>query len=1412
MILFILLLLFFSISTLEASDKEWVDAETKSVGTYLYYGLYDPKYDTKEKVVDWYCNNMSPYRHTEWGYWQDCPSTTYYPEKIPYGKDNLYKYKFDWGVNDYTAFSYITVLEVLNCPSSHPNPIDFNFDGKADICLKPPVNFCPSIQTDGNPINCSTGQKIQSKLIYSGSGSDPLSYISYYSSPIINPDDQTLEGLFSYSQGAQRNDNHVMTISTEYNKNGGTVVRLSWGANKSRIYYGRNNAPLKDMLNKYGEITGGGDYYTYKTNTGQIYQFAFGKLTEKNLKSGFKHTYTYTPAGKLSTVTNHFGQQLHYYYNAQDQLEKLVTPDNKEYLFSYDANSNLIEISYPDETPLDTSDNPTTEYLFENPQLPKFLTGKINDKGTRIATWNYDIQGRALLSEHIGGLEKVEFDYSVENETRVKTYLTNTLSTDKIYRYQVVNGQKIIQSLEQLACADCTVGTWFYEYDSNNFLTKTTSPNGSITLFERESQHLISKTTEAFGTSSEKITTNNWSWIEPRLFSHKDGGLNVIYHYDSQGRVIGVDKWDTINPVVRSTTTTYNMAGLVATINNSRTDLSDVTAFTYDLNGNLSTITNPLGQVTTLENYDGSGRVGKITDPNGIISTLSYTPRGWIKTSTLNGASTQYDYFPTGAIKQVTTTNGLTLNYEYDAGERLIAIVDSLGNRLEYVRDVMGNVTNTQIKDPANVLKSAQSSVFNALGQLSQNLGNNGQSNVMTYDAEGNPVNTRNALNNASSSNYDALNRLIKSIDPNLGETTYSYNAHNEITSVTDAEGKVTQYQYNAFGDVTQLTSPDTGIRTYTYDSAGNMLSKTDARGLTVTFTYDALNRLLTQSYPDASENITYHYDDTTNGNKGIGHLTSVNDQTGSTSYFYNGFAQVTQETRIIGGKSYITHYNYDSKGQLTGIVYPDGRSLSYSFDGNGRVSSLTTSWQGVSKTLAANISYLPFGPMNGLTYGNGKLLTQSYDLDYRLTAKSVTGINQLSYSYDVTNNITTISNSTNSALNQSYLYDKLSRLIHATGNYGVLGYSFDKIGNRLTKVNNSQTDNYSYDASSHRLASVTGATTTNLSYDAVGNTLTKGNLSFTYNQQGRLKTATKTGMNASYQYNFKGERVSKTSNGQTTHYIYNGQGQLIAEADSTGAIQQEYIYLNGQRLATIVNGNIYYVHTNQLDAPIALTDETGTLKWQAHYTPFGKAIVDINNLTTASQNQRFPGQYFDSETGMHYNYFRDYDPEIGRYLESDPIGLEAGVSTYGYTLQNPINHTDPNGLTTIAGCANPVNAPACAAAGIRGSRAVNTTIKVIPRIIASSDSEKCDDNDDDECKKLNEDVNRAKKKVGKLGACKKGMSKFELMIRKRAWLKLASARSHRDQKCWSGGDIGHQQAQAAAWQNLGKCAGLLLK
>jgi len=128
-----------------------------------------------------------------------------------------------------------------------------------------------------------------------------------------------------------------------------------------------------------------------------------------------------------------------------------------------------------------------------------------------------------------------------------------------------------------------------------------------------------------------------------------------------------------------------------------------------------------------------------------------------------------------------------------------------------------------------------------------------------------------------------------------------------------------------------------------------------------------------------------------------------------------------------------------------------------------------------------------------------------------------------------------------------------------------------------------------------------------------------------------------------------------------------------------------------------------YFIHTDQLNTPRAITDSSGNLVWQWDSDPFGK---DAANEQPAGQpaftfNQRFPGQQFDRETNLHYNYFRDYDPSLGRYIQSDPIGLRGGINTFGYVEGRPTSRVDPKGLQSILACGNPANAVACAEAGI---------------------------------------------------------------------------------------------------------------
>jgi RHS repeat-associated protein len=118
-------------------------------------------------------------------------------------------------------------------------------------------------------------------------------------------------------------------------------------------------------------------------------------------------------------------------------------------------------------------------------------------------------------------------------------------------------------------------------------------------------------------------------------------------------------------------------------------------------------------------------------------------------------------------------------------------------------------------------------------------------------------------------------------------------------------------------------------------------------------------------------------------------------------------------------------------------------------------------------------------------------------------------------------------------------------------------------------------------------------------------------------------------------------------------------------------------------------DGDIYYVHNDHLGTPVKMTNEMGLVIWQAIYNPFGKAAVDEDadgDGKAVEMNVRFPGQYYDEESGLHYNYYRTYDPEFGRYITSDPIGLFGGVNTFGYVYANPIRYIDSSGLMGSAG------------------------------------------------------------------------------------------------------------------------------
>ena len=550
-------------------------------------------------------------------------------------------------------------------------------------------------------------------------------------------------------------------------------------------------------------------------------------------------------------------------------------------------------------------------------------------------------------------------------------------------------------------------------------------------------------------------------------------------------------------------------------------------------------------------------------------------------------------------------------------------------------------------------------------------------------------------------------------------------------------------------------------------------------------------------------------------------------------TYNYDAFGNVTAHQQLT--------YAYDAANRLKTITYPSGAEVTYSYDLAGQVSQVDLTEGGTTTMLASGITYAPFGAVEGLTYGNTATLSQSRDTAYRLTDQAVPGALDLDYTvYDGNGNLKVRTDTIQSATSL-FSYDALDRLDTAGGPFGNRDYDYDLNGNRTNLISDAVTTTYGYTPSSNRIVTETGWTYT---LDANGNTGQQvdtdgaGRL-YGYNSHDRLESATDRTVLVpgdpptyqdivlgTYSYNGLGQRVSKTVDSLTTQYRYGTDGALLAELDGSGSVVREYIYLNGQLLATqaveivpvageevivdndetgtsstgtwatktsnndyginyrlatknstpstyrwtpTLNGgtyevyawwvssggysnnvpytishngqtdvvyrshkqnggswqllgtwafdgsgseyievsnangkasadaiklvsqagtttktNLYYVHNDHLGTPQAMTDDAGATVWRATYDPFGDATIEDdpdNDGNTVTLNVRFPGQYYDNETGLHYNYFRYYDPDTGRYITADPIGLDGGLNTYLYVMGNPLMYFDILGL-----------------------------------------------------------------------------------------------------------------------------------
>jgi RHS repeat-associated protein len=584
-------------------------------------------------------------------------------------------------------------------------------------------------------------------------------------------------------------------------------------------------------------------------------------------------------------------------------------------------------------------------------------------------------------------------------------------------------------------------------------------------------------------------------------------------------------------------------------------------------------------------------------------------------------------------------------------------------------------------------------------------VGSGSQTWTNAYDKTDNLVSVTDPRSNVQGQTFDSLSRLVRETDEESHQVNVTRNGKDEITAYSDPRSLNTTYVRDGFGEVIQRTSPDTGTTVYTYSAAGKVTQITDGRGVVTNLTYDNVGRLLTKQYPAATaENITITWDSTASGNYGVGRVTEIDDASGSVQYTYNVLGQITQEKKTTSSVVYIVAYAYDLDGNITQITYPSGRIVTYSRDSVGRISGVTTKKDSGSSTvtLASSVVYAPFGPLASLAYGNGLALTKTFTQDYLLNALQVQDVStstvvvNRSHAFGDQINLTGITDHITSARNESYIYIATNRLQEGDGVWGTLTWGYDSVGNRSSEALTSggtTTNTYNYPSSSNLLSTVTQGSTAvrTFTYDGAGN-VTADNRSgtaynYSYNNRGRLAELS-IGSTVTADYTYDGlERlairtIQNMTPAGTTHYVYDLAGRVIAEATGTGTTVTEYVWFDDLPLAIVANvdtstPNLYFVHADHLDRPIKMTDSTEAIVWDAVYKPFGE-VYSISG--TAANNLRFPGQYFLIENGLHYNWYRQYDPALGQYLQPDPLGLAAGPSKYRYAQGNPVNYTDRTG------------------------------------------------------------------------------------------------------------------------------------
>jgi RHS repeat-associated protein len=1193
----------------------------------------------------------------------------------------------------------------------------------------------------GNPILPATAEKYQTEVDVTATGPTSLPFVRFYRSS------RASEGSAVFTVSDLSSDwshNHAARLMRSGSEAMG-VVTLATGEGGARYFTKSATAAAWKSTNSTDTLTEApnGTWVYRKADDDSTSSFDVeGKLRSVMSRRGWTVNYDYDGAGRLVTVTNGFGRTLTLSY-AAGRLVTVSTSDGRAFAYSYDGAGRLSSVSYPD--------GRARAYLYENPAYPRALTGLVDEAGMRYATFEYDAQGRAIGTEHAGAVERYRVSYPSSGSGAT---VTDPLGTSRSYSYSSSWNRLTVTGSSRPA-ANGESDAAYRITDANGLVTRIADYHYVPTEIAWDvARRLPTSVTRASGTPEAQTVTTQWhpTFSLPALVT--ETGRTTAYTYDTLGNVLTRTVTDTATNQAQLWQWTYNAQQLVATATEPN---GAVTSYTYDPRGNVLTSTNALGHVTSYT-YDNANRVASSTAPNGLVTTYTYDARDRLLTQTVGGQTTTLTYKPYGTVETVSLPTGLVLTYSYDAAHRLTGWSNNRGESGSYTLDGMGNRTAEQIKDSAGNVAWNAARTINNINRLSAQTEGPNQASSFGYDANGELTRSTNGLNQSTQYGLDGLRRVKAVTDAANASATLKYNALDAVTEAKDFKGVATTYARDAQGNPTAESSADTGGASTQYDALGLPSQITDALGQATTITRDALGRPTNLVFADG-KTTTLRYDLSANSKGYLSEIVDRSGTTEYTRDTF-GRVTLKKQTLANGSVQQVS-YSYNANGTLASIGYPNnGGLLTHSYDATGRLTGLSLNgnplitgiawnplgqptawtWAFASPSLAASRSYDTAGRMTATEFS-------SYVYD---AAGRITSLTQQLYAPGDTD--PTHSTIGASDITWTVGYNAVGRITGFNATGSTAGFGYDANGNRSssTRALNGQTTSrtYTVGATSNRLTgftqSINGASSTSVTYgyNANGDLVSDGLRSYTYDAEGRLAAATTGATDVSpttrYAHNALGQRVFKTEPlyppGQGDEadpgfmqsliafftklwspatnqaeqlgyaYVYDENGTLISEAGSGGANsagQASYVYLptaNGPMpIAALINGATYAVHSDHLNTPRRLSNDSGQAVWQWSYSAFGEdkptiaknrfANLDTTpnpgttNISEVKFNLRYPGQYADEESGLFYNYFRSYDARTGRYSQPDPIGLNGGWNRFGYVDANPLGFVDPLGL-----------------------------------------------------------------------------------------------------------------------------------